>query len=108
MREEIGSNSLVTPTVAFNAPEVKEERMKAGRFISKTFREKILKEKKPADTPIQGYDIAEAGVKGLNKLLGWEMALERKNDETGQPKSIYFRSKILTVNAPVKKRELQP
>jgi len=108
LQEETGSNSLVASTVSFNAPEVKEERMKPGKFIAKTFREKILKEKKTDDTPIQGFDIAEAGVKGLNKLLGWEMALERKNDETGQPKSIYFRSKILTVNAPVKKRELQP
>jgi len=27
------------------------------------------------EDPLTTYEIAEAGVEGLNKLLGWEMAL---------------------------------
>ena len=73
------------------------------RFVTKIFREKILKEKVTHDTPLKGYEIAEAGVEGLNKILGWEMALNEKNDENGDLKSVYFSSKILKFNTPVKK-----
>ncbi len=67
-----------------------------------------LKKKHPPDTPLKGYEIAEAGVSGLNKLLGWQMALDMKKDENGQPKSVSFSSGILKIQAPVKKREPQP
>jgi len=104
----IVSNTLVASNQIINIPEPGDERSKAGKFISKTFREKILKEKAPHDAPLKGFEIAEAGVAGLNKLFGWQMALDMKNDDNGQPKSVYFSSKILKVNAPVKKREVQP
>jgi len=106
--KEVVSNTLVASNQIINIPEPGDERSKAGKFISKTFREKILKEKAPHDAPLKGFEIAEAGVAGLNKLFGWQMALDMKNDDNGQPKSVYFSSKILKVNAPVKKREVQP
>jgi hypothetical protein len=80
-------------------------RSKFSRFIAKTFREKILREKTGKDSPLKGYEIAEAGVSGLNKLLGWEMALDEKKDENGELRSVYFSSRILKFNAPVKKSE---
>lgn len=82
-----------------------DERWTAGRFLARVFRDKILKEEKIDDSPIKGYEIAEAGVAGLNKLLGWEMAFEKNRDENGELKSIYFSSKILKVQAPVNKTE---
>ena len=75
------------------------------RFITKIFREKILREKVTKDTPLKGYELAAAGVEGLNKLLGWEMALNEKNNENGELQSVYFSSKILKFNAPVKKTQ---
>ena len=108
LRQEVVSNKLVASNPTINIPDVEDERSQVGKFISKTFREKFLKEKTPADTPLKGYEIAEAGVTGLNKLFGWQMALDMKNDGNGQPKSVYFSSKILKVNAPVKKRKPQP
>jgi hypothetical protein len=33
------------------------------------------------------------------------MELDKKNNEKGEPKSVYFSSKILKFNAPVKKSE---
>jgi len=101
-------NSLVASNISFNAPAYDDERSNIGRFIAKTFREKILKEDISKDTPLKGYEIAEAGVTGLNKLLGWEMALEKNNDENGELKSVYFSSRILKFNAPVKKSEPLP
>jgi len=108
LRKGIASNKLIASNLKIKIPDAEDERGKAGKFISKTFREKLLKEKTPPDTPLKGFEIAEAGVAGLNKLFGWQMALDMKNDDNGQPKSVYFSSKILKVNAPVKKREPQP
>jgi hypothetical protein len=106
--QEVVSNKLVASNPTINIPDVEEERNPLGKFISKTFREKFLNEKSPSDTPLKGFEIAEAGVAGLNKLFGWQMALDMKNDDNGQPKSVYFSSQILKINAPVKKREPQP
>jgi len=83
-------------------------RSKIGKYIAKTFREKFLKEETPADSPLKAYEIAEAGVTGINKLFGWEMALDKKSDENGDLKSVYFSSRIIKFNAPVKKSEPLP
>jgi hypothetical protein len=104
----IVSDTLIASNPTFNIPYTDDERSKVGKFISKNFREKLLKEKTPPDTPLKGYEIAEAGVTGLNKLFGWQMVLDMKSDLNGQDRSVYFSSKILKLNAPVKKREPQP
>jgi hypothetical protein len=74
-----------------------------ARFISRNFREKILKEENPGMDPLKPYELAEAGIEGLNKLFGWEMALVQNTDEEGELQSVYFSSKILKFNSPVKK-----
>ncbi len=82
-----------------------DERPRFSRFIARTFREKFLKDRSPKDSPLKVYEIAKASVTGLNKLLGWEMALDERKDLNGQLKSVYFSSKILKFNAPVKNSE---
>lgn len=99
------ANTLIALNSKVIAPEYNDERSKLRRFIAKTFREKLLKEKSAKDSPLKAYEIAEAGVTGLNKLLGWEMALDEKKGANGEVKSVYFSSKILKFNAPVKKTE---
>jgi hypothetical protein len=85
-----------------------DDRSAIGKFIARTLRSRILKEKQVTDKPIQTYELAEAGIDGLNKLLGWQMALEKTSDSTGNVKSLYFSSRMLKFNAPVKKAiELQ-
>lgn len=98
-------NTLIALNSKVKAPEYDDDRSKLRKFIAKTFREKILKEKTAKDSPLKAYEIAEAGVSGLNKLLGWEMALDEKKGANGELKSVYFSSKILKFNAPVKKTE---
>lgn len=99
------NNTLIVYNSTFNVPYYDDGRSKIGKFIAKTIREKVLKEKTPKDSPLKAYEIAEAGVTGLNKLLGWQMALDEKKDENGELSSVYFSSKILKFNAPVKKTE---
>lgn len=93
---------------AYIAPgpaETDEERSRLGKFLARNFREKVLEEKTPSDKPLKGYEIAEAGITGINKLLGWEMALTRKTDDKGQTSSVNFNSRLLKFNAPVKNNE---
>jgi hypothetical protein len=79
-----------------------------NEFIAKTFRERILKSKTPETGSLKAYEIADAGINGLNKLLGWDMSLQKTRDEKGALKSLYFSSKMLKFNAPVKKVQVVP
>ena len=108
LKQEPTQNTLIALNLPVIIPEYDDGQSKLGRFIARTFREKILKEKVVKDSPLRAYEIAEAGVSGLNKLLGWQMALDEKNDENGELKSVYFSSKILKFKAPVKKSEPLP
>ena len=95
--------NLIAYNNDFTASSPEDERNRLSKFIARTFREKLLKDKNSGDEPIKAYELAEAGVEGLNKLLGWEMTLVATNDAAGDLKSVYFSSRILKFNAPVKK-----
>lgn len=98
-------NSLIAFNSPVVVPEYDDGRSKLSKFLAKTFRERFLKENEAKDSPLKVYEIAEAGVSGLNKLFGWEMQLDKRNDENGELESVYFSSKMLKFNAPVKKSE---
>lgn len=106
LKKEIVNNTLIASDFSFTVPAIEDNGNKINRFIAKTFREKVLKENSSKDNPLQGYEIAEAGIKGINKLLGWNITLKKNNDVNGELKSIYFTSAILKFNTPVKKTEL--
>ncbi len=95
--------------IAFNPetdiPETDDDRSRIGKFLAKTYRDIILKDEKASDIPLKGYEIAEGGINGLNKLLGWEMALTTSTDSNGELRSVYFSSKLLKFNTPVKKND---
>ena len=73
--------------------------------IEKFFREKILKSESPDDGPLKAYEIADAGINGLNRLFGWEMSLKKNTNEKGEVNSVYFNSRLIKFNAPVKRSE---
>lgn len=84
-------------------PLFPDERSNVNRFLARLFHEKIMRDTTAGDRPVKGYEIAEAGIAGLNKLLGTELALQRNTDENGEVTSVYFSSSLLKFNAPVKK-----
>ena len=90
-------------TDSFVQSDEDDDRSSLDKFVARTFREKILKQKKAGEEPLKSYEIAEAGIEGINKLMGWDMALIKTNDEEGQLKSLYFSSKLIKFNAPVRK-----
>ena len=73
------------------------------RFITRTLRKNILGAEENVEKPIEFFEIAEAGVEGMNKLLGWQMALNENSDENGVRESVSFSSKMLKFSKPVKK-----
>ncbi|MBK9388844.1 MAG: hypothetical protein IPN68_01165 [Bacteroidetes bacterium] len=91
--------------INFSIPVESDNRWEIGKIIAKSFRERILKEDTSDESPIKGYEIAEAGVTGINKLFGWQMAFEKNSDPNGDVRSVYFSSKILKIQTPVNKPE---
>jgi hypothetical protein len=96
------ANNLMSYNPGYLPPLI-DERSKAGQFFARFFHEKILKDTTSVSRPVESYEIAVAGITGLNKLLGWEMSLQKNTDENGEVKSYYFSSRLLKFKSPVKK-----
>jgi len=94
--------------IKLKSPETVTEETSNGvkYFLTKFVREKILKTNSAVDEAIKPYEIAEAGIKGLNKILGWQMSFNGYTDEKGELMAINFDSKLLKLNIPVKRNEL--
>lgn len=99
------NHSLMASTISYDPDFYNDNRGRIRKFIAGTFREKILNEERYSEQPIKPYEVARAGVNGLNRLLDWNMDLKQTTDEDGEIKSIYFSSMLLTFNAPVKKTD---
>jgi hypothetical protein len=93
--------NIESPTYANPYPESN----RVERFIRSVLRERILKVENNTEEPVRGYEVAEAGIEGLNRLFSWEMTLVRNNDGEGETESVNFNSSLVKFNAPVKKTE---
>lgn len=85
------------------AIEDQYQRSNVDRFLARVFHEVIMNDTISGDRPVKSYDLAIAGITGINKLFGWEMALDKKTDINGEIRSYYFSSRLLKFNAPAKK-----
>jgi len=70
-------------------------------YLSNSFNKYVLQKDKKEK--VEWFDIAQASIKGINKVTGTNMALERVYDEKGNPKSTEFNSKLIAFSAPIKK-----
>ena len=95
-------NSLIEYNPGYIPPLI-EHRSNVELFMARLFHEKIMNDKTAGTKPVERFDIARAGILGLNKLFGLELALDRNTDEKGNTKSYYFASRLVKVNAPVRK-----
>jgi hypothetical protein len=97
------TNDLQAFVTSIIPPLTENDRSNVDRFVAKLFHELIMRDTISGDRPVETYELAIAGITGLNKLFGWEMDLYRNTGETGEVKSYYFSSKMVKFNAPVKK-----
>ena len=99
---ELPARELVAYNPGF-IPQLTDEKDNEGSGFARFFHERILKDTTTVTRPVESYDLAKAGITGLNKLLGWEMSLQKNTDENGDIKSYYFSSRLLKIKTPVKK-----
>lgn len=85
-----------------NRPEQKENYHTLKTFLASTFNKRMLN--KEEKDKIEFFDIAQAGVKGINRLTGSNMKLERKYDQNGNLDKTEFNSRLVAFSAPVKKK----
>lgn len=100
--EQSSLNSLIDYKPGYIPPLI-ENRSNVELFMARLFHEKIMNDKNAGTKPVEKFDIARAGILGLNKLFGWELALDRNKDGNGNTRSYYFASRLVKVNAPVRK-----
>lgn len=75
--------------------------MSLKTFLATAFNKSVLnKENKDR---IEFFDIAQAGVRGINKLTGSNMKLDRKYDKNGIPDKTEFNSRLIAFSTPIKK-----
>jgi len=82
---------------------LEDNRSNVDRFIARFFHKQIMRDTIMPERPVERFELASAGITGINKLLGWEMALHKNTDEKGEVKSYVFTSSLLKFNAPVKR-----
>lgn len=70
-------------------------RMSVREFLAYHFRKQILNDEEPGVENIKAWEIADAGIKGVNTLLGWNMDLNAKKGEEGKLENISFTSQLI-------------
>lgn len=72
------------------------EYLTLSEYASRQFNEKVLGSRELTNTRISGWQIADAGISGINKLTGGKMKLDKKTDEEGNITAYSFNSKLLS------------
>ncbi len=74
------------------------EYLSLSEYARKQLSEKVLGNKERENTRITAWEVADAGISGINKLTGGEMKLEKKTDEYGRLTAYSFNSKLLSIS----------
>ena len=81
--------------------EVDKKNTSFKSYLAGVFNKRVLK--KEGKNKIEFFDIAQAGVKGFNKLTRSNVSLERLYDKDGNPNKTEFNSRLIAFSAPIKK-----
>ena len=66
-------------------------------YLGKSFKERVLNEKSVDSYSLNAWDLADAGLKGINKIAGTEMGISRKVDDKGDVVAYSFVSNKLSI-----------
>jgi len=89
---ERGRITSVNVTEAQNS----EEYMSLSDYARKQLSEKVLGNNDPGNTRLTAWQVADAGINGINKLTGGKMKLEKRTDADGSLTAYSFNSKLLS------------
>lgn len=77
--------------------------MSVREFLAYHFRKQLLKDDNPDIENLKAWEIADAGIKGVNMLLGWQMDLQTEKNEEGKLENISFTSELIKFDHQYKK-----
>lgn len=80
-----------------------ETDMSVREYLAYQFRKQILHDEDPGIENLKAWEIADAGIKGANLLLGWNMELNAIKNEEGQLEDISFTSELIKFDHKAKK-----
>lgn len=100
----MADNQIPNPTIdrakityaAVKATHDSPEYLSLSEYARKQLTEKVLGNKDPENTRLSAWQIANAGISGLNKITGGEMKLEKRACKDGSITSYSFNSKLLS------------
>ncbi len=75
-----------------------QENLSPRQFVAMNFRKLLLKEEDISTDKLKVYEVADASINGLNKLLGWEMEFEKEKTDDGRLASFKFTSQLLKLD----------
>ena len=100
------NRALPVALMAVNTPEEDEyDRPGLKERFTDAFRQYALGDKEPKASPLTAYEIAGAGLNGVNWLLGWNMELAKLESSDQDREVLSFNSRLLKFNAPKKVTE---
>ena len=103
-RKEINKlpeKSILVALVSIKDLEVVEnipDNLNLSQKAVKTFKSEILKEEKSKINPnnFTLWDVADAGIRGINRLIGWKMEFDKEYDDTGELIALAFDSNTVS------------
>ncbi|MDZ7738183.1 MAG: hypothetical protein U5K32_03740 [Bacteroidales bacterium] len=95
---------LLAETSTYPAyPETGPSDMSVREYLAYQFRKQILADEDPDTENLKAWEIADAGVRGFNKVLGWDMELKAEQDPEGNVNDISFTSQLIKFDHKAKK-----
>lgn len=73
-------------------------RMSIREFLAFHFRKNILDKEDPGIENLKAWEIADAGIKGINTLLGWNMEFQADQGEDGKLQKLHFTSELVKID----------
>lgn len=100
----LADNDILIPAIekgkitysSINSTVQSPQFLSLSEYARKQLAEKVLYDTSGSFNKITGWQIADAGIKGINKLTGSEMKMERKTDLHAAVSTYSFNSKIFS------------
>jgi hypothetical protein len=100
----VADNQVTVPTIERgkisykpeNTSQQNQEYLSIAEYARKQFKEKVLSSKEDGDDRLSAWQIADAGVNGINKITKGDIKLQKRSDEKGNITAYSFNSKYLS------------
>jgi hypothetical protein len=79
-----------------NSFQTKQEYLSVAEYARKQFKEKVLGSKEGGDDHLSAWQLADAGINGINKITKGDIKLQKRTDDKGNITAYSFNSKYLS------------